>query len=245
MNPSTSPALRRIVTALCAAVLFSSPAIARAQTAPLAVPDILVVGGTPAGVAAAVTAARAGETVVLASGADDLGGTLTDAMMDQWDLNLAPDGASVEGGIFAEIYARLGDVFMPSAAERTFADMAASEPNISVRYDAQPVEAVTTPEAGDRRVAGVTFRDTRSGALDTIRAAYVIDATDSGDVAALAGARYDLGRQDSGIDERAQAVTEMFTLDDVSWPALSASYDPVRYGTGGVLGRVGVCERGS
>jgi len=36
------------------------------------------------------------------------------------------------------------------------------------------------------------------------------------DVAALAGARYDVGRQDTGIDEKMQAVTLMFTIDGVT-----------------------------
>jgi hypothetical protein len=158
-------------------------------------------------------------------------------MMDQWDLNLTPNGAPVQHGIFDEIYARLGDVFTPAAAGGTFAALVAAEPDISVRYDAQPVAVETTPEAAGRRVVAVSFRDAGDGALDTVRAAYVIDATDDGDVAALAGARYDIGRQDSGIDERTQAVTEMFTLDGVAWPRLAASYDPARYGPGGVIGR--------
>ena len=56
-------------------------------------------------------------------------------------------------------------------------------------------------------------------------------------MAVLAGARYDVGRQDSGIDERMQAVTEMFTVDGVDWASLAESYDAARYGAGGVLGK--------
>ena len=175
--------------------------------------------------------------MVLVSADDSLGGTLTGAMMDQWDLNLAPDGASVEHGIFDEMYARLGDVFTPAAAERSFAEMVAGEPNITVRYDDAPVSADTTIDDGARRVTAVTFRDARSGEIETLNASYVIDATDDGDVAVLAGARYDIGRQDSGIDERTQAVTEMFTVGGIDWTSLAASYDAARYGAGGALGK--------
>jgi hypothetical protein len=227
----------RATVALSAVVFLLAPYAAGAQTPAPVQPELLVVGGTPSGVAAAVTAARDGESVVLVSANDDLGGTLTDAMMDQWDLNLAPDGSSLQGGIFAEIFVRLGDAFTPAAAERTFAEMVAAEPRIAVRYESVPVEVETHAQPDGRRVEAVTFRDERSGALTKVGAPFVIDATDDGDVAALAGARYDVGRQDTGIDERTQAVTEMFTVDDVDWRMFSDSYDARRFGAGGVLGR--------
>jgi hypothetical protein len=227
----------RATVALSTVAFLLAPYAAGAQTPPPAPPDLLVVGGTPSGLAAAVTAARDGESVVLVSANAGLGGTLTDAMMDQWDLNLAPDGSSLQGGIFAEIYARLGDAFTPAAAERTFAEMVAAEPRIAVRYDEVPVEVETRAQSDGRSVEAVTFRDVRSGALTKLGAPFVIDASDDGDVAALAGARYDVGRQDTGIDERMQAVTEMFTVDDVDWRMFAGSYDVRRFGAGGVLGR--------
>ncbi len=202
-----------------------------------AAPDVLVVGGTAAGVAAAVTAARRGLNVTLVSEGDDLGGVLTDAMMDQWDLNLAPDGESVQRGIFDEIFAKLGEGFTPQAAARTFAALVAQEPRITVDYDEAPVGVTSTTANGQTRVEGVTFRNDDSSATETLSAPLVVDATDDADVAALAGARYDVGRQDSGLDERAQAVTLMFTLDGVDWPALTASYDPRRFGPGGAFDR--------
>jgi hypothetical protein len=228
---------RHIATVALSTVAFLlAPYAAGAQT-PAAPPDLLVVGGTPSGLAAAVTAARKGESVVLVSANEGLGGTLTDAMMDQWDLNLAPDGSSLQGGIFAEIYARLGDAFTPAAAERTFAEMVAVEPRIAIRYEAVPVEVQTRAQPDGRSVESVTFRDVRSGALTTLAAPTVIDATDDGDIAALAGAHYDVGRQDTGIDERMQAVTEMFTVENVDWRMFAKSYDARHFGAGGVLGR--------
>jgi hypothetical protein len=65
----------------------------------------------------------------------------------------------------------------------------------------------------------------------------VIDATDDADVAALAGARYDVGRQDTGLDERMQAVTLMFTIDGVDWSDVARGYDVALDGPGGVEGR--------
>jgi hypothetical protein len=230
------PIRPRAAAALGIVALFLAPSLAGAQTvAPN--PDVLVVGGTPAGIAAAITAARDGETVTLVSAKNDLGGTLTDAMMDQWDLNAAPNGTSLQGGVFAEIYARLGDVFTPQSAARSLAEMVAEEPRITVRYDDVAVRAETAADRDGEKITGVTFVDTRDGVVDTLHAPFLIDATDSGDVAALAGARYDVGRQDTGIDERTQAVTEVFTLDGIDWAALANSYDEARFGPGGVVGR--------
>ncbi len=217
-------------------LLAQVPAVAAERATP-ARPDVLVVGGTPAGVAAAVAAARHGATVMLVSSGTDLGGILTGAMMDQWDLNLAPGGTSIEEGIFDELYDRLGDVFSPATAARTFANFVAAEPRIDVRYDEMPVAVATSVAPGGARVDAVTFADSRSGKRSVVGAPFVVDATDAADVAALAGAHYDVGRQDTGIDERAQAVTEMFTLRGVDWHAVADSYDVSLYGAGGVSER--------
>ena len=198
--------------------------------------DVLVVGGTPAGVAAALAAARRGENVTLVAEGPVLGGVLTDAAMDQWDLNLAPDGVSVEGGIFKEIYAALGDAFGAGDAAREFGRLAASDPRIHTVFNARAVSVRASALPAGTAVEDVTFVRTgpRLGATDlTFAANTVIDATDDADVAALAGARYDVGRQDTGIDERMQPVTLMFTLDDVDWAGVLHGYDARTEGPGG------------
>lgn len=194
--------------------------------------SILVVGGTPAGVAAAVAAAREGQAVTLVAGRPVLGGILSDAMMDQWDLNLAPDGASIEGGLFGEIHAALGDAFTPAAAVALFTRMTAAEPRIRVITGAHPIAVSAAGADGDRSVRSVTFARTGGGDFQ-LGADTIVDATDNGDVAAMAGARFDLGRQDTGIDERMQPVTLMFTLNGVDWPRVAGAYDAARYGNGG------------
>jgi hypothetical protein len=168
----------------------------------------------------------------LVAGRPVLGGILSDAMMDQWDLNLAPDGASVEGGLFGEMHAALGDAFTPASAVALFARMTSAEPRIHVITGAHPVAVSATGAEGDRSVRSVTFART-DGSEFLLGAETIVDATDNGDVAAMAGARFDLGRQDTGIDERMQPVTLMFTLNGVDWPRVVAAYDAARYGNGG------------
>jgi len=157
----------------------------------------------------------------------DLGGVLSDGMMDQWDLNLSPSGVPVESGIFSEMYDRLGEAFSPQAASRTLAEMLAAQPRIAVRYGERPVAVGRRPwRDGTEVVESVTFGAAESDSRSTIRAPFIVDATDNGDVAALAGAHYDLGRQDTGVDERMQPVTVMFTLEGVDWAKLEDSYEP-------------------
>lgn len=214
-----------------AAVLLSIvvlPLAARAQTRA----SVLVVGGTPAGVAAAVSAARAGSEVTLVAARSQLGGVLTDAMMDQWDLNLAPDGGAIQGGVFREIYAQLGDSFTPDDAARVFLALVRSEPRIHLITEARAIAVSTSVVDGNRAIEGVRFESAGGGAFE-VDAQDVVDATDDGDVAALAGARYDVGRQDTGTDERMQPVTLMFTVRGLDWSRIAADYDPARYGAGG------------
>jgi hypothetical protein len=227
--------ISRLAAAVLAALVFctSSRPVA-GDAAPRT--DLLVVGGTPAGVAAALAAARRGENVTLVAQRPVFGGVLTDATMDQWDLNLAPDGTQIEGGIFSEIHLALGDAFTPADAARVFGTLVASEPRIHAIVNARPISARVDDFANGSTIDEVTFA--RPGEPDlTIAAGTVIDATDDADVAALAGARYDVGRQDTGIDEKMQAVTLMFTLDGVDWPAVLRAYNPRIDGPGGAIDR--------
>ncbi|TAM78497.1 FAD-dependent oxidoreductase [bacterium] len=236
--------IRPRLAALAALLALTLPALplrasATAQHAlhaadPVRAVQVLVVGGTPAGIAAAVAAARKGLRVELVCDRPYLGGVLTGAMMDQWDLNKSPDGARIEGGIFREIYEQLGEAFDPQAAEAAFLRLVDSYPEITLRLDTAALSADVTGNPLDRRVTEVTFGDQRSGARFSLRAPIVIDATDGGDLAALAGARYDVGRQDTGLDTKMQAATLMFAVDGVDWHTAARSYDEERYGTGGV-----------
>jgi len=224
---------RAFRTALIGPLLLSLSLPALAQTA---APEVLVVGGTPAGVAAAVSAAREGARVTLVAARPELGGILTDAMMDQWDLNVAPDGGAVQGGLFREIHAALGDAFTPAQAAGEFARLVAAEPGIRLVTRASPSALTAGPGPDGTVVESIRFRRARGGAFD-VAAAEVVDATDDGDVAAMAGARYDLGRQDTGRDERMQAVTLMFTLRGVDWNRVVAGYTAARDGAGGASAR--------
>jgi ribulose 1,5-bisphosphate synthetase/thiazole synthase len=215
--------------ALISALFFSLFVAPVAAQTP---PPVVVVGGTAAGVAAAVAAARQGADVTLVVRRDVLGGILTDAMMDQWDLNTSPDGTTIQGGLFTEIHAALGDAFTPDAAARTFEILVAAEPRIHLITGAHLTDVTSRPTLTGRAVTSVGFQRADGSRFD-LAADTVVDATDDGDVAAMAGARYDVGRQDTGLDERMQAVTLMFTVRGIDWHTLVDVYEVARYGRGG------------
>lgn len=224
--------ISRIAPAVLAALVFSTSFGPIAASAAPRRTEVLVAGGTPAGVAAAVAAARRGESVTLVAGRAVLGGVLTDATMDQWDLNLAPGGAPVEGGIFREIHDALGDAFSPRDAARVFGALVASEPLIHTIVNAHVIATAVSTGVDGSTIDNVTIQ--RAGGKPfTIDTDTLIDATDDADVAALAGARYDVGRQDTGIDERMQAATLMFTIDGIDWAALAHGYSDRIDGPGG------------
>lgn len=186
--------------------------------------DVVVVGATPAGVAAAVAAARSGAKVVLLEESRHVGGIVSGGLTN---TDIRKHGAV--GGLYVEFkrhvvdhYAKTygahspelklckdGNMFQPKVAELAFRQLLTAERNLRLIEGARVVEALTpngqaTP---GRRVDGATPKqfgpkqklaaltyETPSGRT-TIDAATFIDATYEGDLAALAGADYRVGRE--------------------------------------------------
>jgi len=174
---------------------------------------VLVIGGTPAGVAAAVTAARMGTPVIETEARPYLGGDLTGAMLNMLDMNFGPDGQHLAQGVFWEVYRRLGMTFDVEYAKRVFMDEVRREPLIGLRLSMRPVAVVIR---GDW-IAGVEFEDTLRHGRETICARRIVDATDDADIAAMAGVPYTLGREGSGVDRAMMSATLIFQLGGVNW----------------------------
>jgi len=169
--------------------------------------DVVVVGGTPSGLMAAISAARHGRTVILLERTEHIGGLPANGLG-------ATDGRA--GGLFAEFAGRVLDFytrtygvgspqvaachdgrrFEPSVAERTFNEMIAAEPLITLllrrQFDSEPDN---TTLAG-RRLTAIRVLDRDTGAIEEFKGCVFIDATYEGDLAAAAGAPYRLGRED-------------------------------------------------
>ena len=172
--------------------------------------DVLVLGAGPAGVAAAVSAARQGADTLLIEQMGDVGGIATAGLMSHWTGN-------TQGGIYEEILDRSAD--LADAADYGF--------NGSPRQIINPERLKTLllemlDESGARFLlytvaAGPIVKDGRLGGViienksgrQAVLAKVVIDATGDGDIAARAGAAYVKGRETDGS---MQPVSVMFKV---------------------------------
>ena len=202
----------------------------------------MVVGGGPAGLGAALGAAGAGAEVILVERYGFLGGNATVALVmplmsfhnevrrareidPGTDLRLMPadhgPGDPVVAGALNTLLERLfaiGGGVAPS-----------QETGYTVPFDPEQYKlaaldildqagvtflfhAFASGVIGDRRPTGVVF-ETKSGPI-VIEAETIVDCTGDGDVAAAAGARYEVGRDDGLV----QPMTLMFRMVDFERP---------------------------
>jgi hypothetical protein len=179
-----------------------------AQLAQAATYDVVVVGATPAGVAAAVNAAREGVTVALVEETGHIGG-LASGGLSNTDFKTF---ASL-GGTFLEFTHRVeqyyirtygpdsqqvidcvrGAYYEPKVARKVFEEMLAEQNRITVMLHRRIAGAEVKPSGGIRRLRSIEVLDVRGGTRTTLQAKVFIDATYEGDLVGAAGVPYRLG----------------------------------------------------
>ena len=182
--------------------------------------DVLVVGGTPAGVAAAIAAARHGASVALVSEHPKLGGDIVYAYLNMFDVPLTgphTDTSPTAYGIFGQMFKVLGTAFDISDAEKLLDQMVAREPQIRRINDAR----VTRVLLRASRLEGVEIRNS-DGTAERITATAIVDATNDANIAARAGASYTLGREKINPDRKLQAAGLLFSVKGVKWAGVKS-----------------------
>ena len=173
--------------------VFASTVIAGGRTFET---DILVCGGGPAGFAAAVNAARLGQKVLLLERYGRLGGMGIHA-------RVFPLLGWAESPFLREVHKKIGGArFDMERLDLQYADMM-EQSGASLLLHVWATE----PIMQGSKVVGVKAIS-KEGVL-TIRARLVIDATGDGDMAALAGAPVEMGREEDGL---VQPMSIMFTI---------------------------------
>ena len=209
--------LNRLIVAVLVVVLGGAAPAATAL-APATDVDVLVIGGTPGGIAAAIAAARMGASVILVEDSPRLGGVIATAWLTTFDMNFGPKGEHLTRGIFLEMYRRLGISFDPDDAARVFSRAIALEPGVRAMAHADLVRLIMEGS----RIVGAEFKDNRWRRTVIVRAKQVIDATDDGDIAAEAGVPFSVGRPGYRESVRwMQAATLIFRVGGVDWHALT------------------------
>lgn len=167
--------------------------------------DVVIFQATPAGIAAAIAAARQGARVVLVERSDHLGGMMVNGVSVA-DVQTR----GIVGGIAREFFQRVrqhyaltyganspqvalcsdGFQYEPSVAQQIFEAMVLQEP-ITVLRRQRLVRVIRNRE----RVASIVVEEAGSGRASELQAAAFVDASYEGDLAAQAGAPFRVGRE--------------------------------------------------
>ena len=208
------------VASTAAIPCHGAPQISQSDPREEAVYDVVVVGGTPAGIAAAIAASRMGKRVIIIEQSPVLGGMLASGVLRLDDhMRQANSGVMEEFRLRVKAYhltalandalvkshleqpdslrwnVAEGQAWEPQTAARVYAGMVAEQPSITTRFN----EVAVDVELDGDRIVGVTTRDRdNSGELGQkhkYRGRVFIDATYEADLAAFAGAPFRIGRE--------------------------------------------------
>ena len=213
----------RILTVL---VMFTATIASAADPKQANDYDVVVIGGTPAGVAASIAAARADKTVIIIEQAPALGGVLSSGV-----LRLDDKYVESNSGVMEEFRQRVkayhrnemaddplvqahmkqdprrvwniaeGRAWEPHTAARIYAEMVAEHPKIITRFNEVAVDVMMKGQ----RVTGVITRERdnqgKLGARHTYTGKVIIDATYEADLAEYADIPYRIGREARSKEE--------------------------------------------
>lgn len=189
----------------------------RVEAPVVATPEVLVVGGGLAGVAAAVTAARMGAETLLVERAGSLGGMATTGLVPPAFNRVLSEGIVAE---FCRRLEQLGgraQMWNPEIMKHVLLEMM-RESGARLMLYSLAVDAIVK----DNVIRGVIVRN-KAGA-QAILARMVIDCTGDGDVAAWAGAPFEIGR---GRDDETQTQTLVFLLGNVDTAKVVAAREEI------------------
>ena len=192
--------------------------------------DVAVIGGGPAGVAAAVTAARMGKKVLLAERNGYLGGSLAIGLSPLSFLD--KQGRRCVGGFGWELMKRLeetGDCLGTQVCPKHNSVTAVNpdgvkilcarlcrDNGVQVLLHCEPLDA--TVEKG--KITSVTLYGKGNSII--VSSPQWIDCTGDGDLAALSGCSWEMGQEGTGV---LQPPTVMFTLQGVEEEKLLSYVD--------------------
>ncbi|EKN69051.1 FAD-dependent oxidoreductase [Schinkia azotoformans] len=189
--------------------------------------DVIVIGGEPEGVAAALSSARSGAKTLLIEERNGLGGLFTFGMMNFLDFPKDKSGKMATKGIFQEWHKRVGSglSFEPEKASAVFLNMVQNQPNLSLILNTK-VENVTVE---DKIIKSISIKT--NGYKKQLTASTYIDATQDADFAVLSGVPSFLGAADVGFEDKQMAVTLMIHLNGLDWDKIKQTAKSGKFGS--------------
>jgi hypothetical protein len=188
--------------------------------------DIVIIGGTPAGIAAAIAAGRSGKKVIIIEQSPVLGGVLSSGVIRLDDYYVASNSGVIESfrqrvrayhrtelanDPLVQAHLKLppnrpwnlaeGRAWEPHTASRIFAEMIAEWPSITTRFNQVAVDV----ERSGNRITGVITQDRDNhgnlGVKHTYKGKIIIDATYEADLASFAKVPFRIGREARSKEE--------------------------------------------
>ena len=168
--------------------------------------DIVVIGATPAGIAAAISAARLGHKVALVERTTHIGGMMTGGLS-------ATDRRyrQASGGLFAEFLRRVEQFYRQAYGENSPQHLACRdgylfEPKVALQVfwhmlaEARSLDLYLRHELAGvlkngNQILTILLHDKTRGIRRKMEGSVFIDATYEGDLAAMAGVPYRVGRE--------------------------------------------------
>ncbi len=186
--------------------------------------DIIVVGGGIAGSAAALSAARAGQNVLLIEKSNALGGTATNCLVNpfmpySYNDPETNEKVALSRGIFTEILERLRECNCLYEYHDLEFDTAFNEEYLKLILNRMLIQAgakllfhscLVESTINEGHIESITVVN-KSG-KQTYYADCLIDATGDGDLAAMSGCSFQLGREE---DNLCQPMTLCFRVGNV------------------------------
>jgi hypothetical protein len=204
--------------------------------------DVVVVGGGPSGITSAISAARAGVSVILVERYNHLGGLWTGGLvlplLSTHAVNKEGVRQQVVGGIGGEIAQRLVDMKMaknlnqpivdPEAAKYVL-DLMARDAGVNIFYHSFAANIIT--QSG--RIEAVII-ESKSGRT-AIKPKVVIDCTGDGDIFAWAGESYEKMNTYIGLNYRIGNVNNQLKDTKENTPIRGVRWVNIRGKAGNAL----------
>lgn len=188
--------------------------------------EVVVYGGQPEGVFAAVSSARNGLSTILILKRDNPGGLMTYGGLNYLDLNLDKNGEIINRGLFKEWYQKIGKnrSFSPKKAVDLFSKMLA-ETGVKVIKSAQ----LTKVDKNKDLIKKITVKD-KNNSHYMISGQYFIDGTQDADFAYQAGANFFNFGADINLKKRYMALTLVLNIDNINLTEFKKDIKSNRFG---------------
>ncbi|GAA3399727.1 FAD-dependent oxidoreductase [Paenibacillus hodogayensis] len=183
--------------------------------------DIVIVGAGVGGICAALAAARLRRSVLLLEEMEEIGGTGVHSAVSLICSFRDKNGRPINNGIHRELFPQAyteskglfeADETVPTYDEKqlkdAYADLLRKEPRIAVRTGSR----VTGVAAESGRIVSVRV-ETNGGETYEADGSVFLDATADGNLSALAGAEFELGREGDGKMQTATVTFKMIGFD--------------------------------